>query len=78
MSIAFSADGKRLAIGKLYEKILIVDTASAETVAQADNLKDLGQVTALALNAAEDDLFAGGYSSQTLSWNIDEKGRLSN
>lgn len=76
-SLAFSPDGKWLALGKQDEKILLYNAQNGQQVDVIERLKDLGQVTALVFSHDSAFLIAGGYSGQLLVWKVASDGHLS-
>lgn len=77
-SIAYSPDGKWFAIGKMDEKLLLMDKSSSNVMMELEKLSELGRVTTLAFSPAGDYLVAGGYNGQLIGWNVTDDGKLTN
>lgn len=75
-SIAFSPNGKWLAVGKSDEKILLFNATNGEQVFELVGLRELGKVNALTFSSDGSYLIAGGYSGQMLFWKVESDGRL--
>jgi len=73
---AFSPDGKWFAIGKMDEKIRLLDKSTSNLMTELKDLSDLGKVTALAFSPAGDYLVAGGSKGQLLGWKVTDDGKL--
>jgi WD40 repeat protein len=69
-SLAFSPDGRRLAVGKLDGAVLLLDVESGRRLAEQTGLGELGQITALSFAADGQQLFLGGYSGAIQVWHL--------
>lgn len=68
MSLAFSRDGRRLAIGKLDSSLIVYDVESGERLLARDHVTKLGQVSALGFAPSGDVVYAGGWSGAIMSF----------
>lgn len=75
-SLAFSPDGRFLAVGKLDRVILLFDVDKSQRVAMLDDLDSLGQVTCVAFSPDGQKLLAGGYKGRIQVWNVGPEGDL--
>lgn len=75
-SLAFSADSRWLAAGKMDRTVLIFDMETGRRLAEATELRDLGQVECLAFAPDSGFLLAGGSSGLTQVWPLEPSGQL--
>jgi WD40 repeat protein len=71
-SLSFSADGGRLAVGRIDMGLTVFDIESGKPVFQRDRLASLGPIVALAWTPDGKYLFAGGQNGQIQSWEVAE------
>jgi hypothetical protein len=71
-SLSFSADGGRLAVGRIDAGFTVFDIESGKAVFQRDRLASLGAVVSLAWSPDGKYLFAGGQSGQLVSWEVEQ------
>ncbi len=75
-SLAFSADSRWLAAGKMDRTIMIFDMEAGSRIAMATDLRELGQIECIAFAPDGKHLFAGGSSGATQLWPVDPGGQL--
>jgi hypothetical protein len=75
-SLAFSPDGRFLAVGKLDRAIGIYDIDKNVRAASRENLNDLGEVTSLAFTPDGRKLLSGGHGGRIQMWNVSDSGQL--
>ncbi len=75
-SLAFSADSRWLAAGKMDQTILIFDLETGSRIAGATDLGELGQIECVAFAPDGEHLFAGGSSGATQVWPFQPGGQL--
>ena len=75
-SLAFSADSRWLAAGKMDRTIMVFDMEAGSRIAVATDLRELGQVECIAFAPDGKHLFAGGSSGATQLWPVDPGGQL--
>jgi len=75
-SLAFSEDGTWLAAGKMDSVIVLFDAMTGGVLGQVEDLRELGQVTQVAINADKSRLVAGGYSGETKAFEISSAGKI--
>jgi WD40 repeat protein len=75
-SLAFSPDGKLLAVGKLDKAIWIFDVRRSRRTAMYRNLEGLDQVTCLAFTHDGKQLLSGGHSGRIQVWDVASGGTL--
>lgn len=75
-SLAFSADSRWLAAGKMDQTILIFDLEKGSRSAGATDLSELGQIECLTFAPDGKHLFAGGSSGATQAWPLQPSGQL--
>ena len=69
-SLSFSADGSRLAAGRIDAGFTVFDIDSGKPVFQRDRLASLGSIVALAWSPDGKYLFTGGQTGQLVSWEV--------
>jgi hypothetical protein len=75
-SLAFSADSRWLAAGKMDRTVMIFDMETGSRIAVATDLRELGQIECIAFAPDGKHLFAGGSSGVTQFWPVDPGGQL--
>lgn len=75
-SLAFSADSRWLAAGKMDRTVMIFDMETGSRLAEAKDLRDLGQIECLAFAPDSGFLWAGGSSGLTQAWPLEPGGQL--
>lgn len=70
MSLAFSRDGRQLAVGKLDSSLLVFDVESGEQRMKRERITKLGQVAAVAFAPSGDVVYAGGWSGAIESFSL--------
>jgi tricorn protease-like protein len=69
-SLAFSADGNRLAVGRIDAGFTVYDIESGKPAFQRERLNNLGPVVAVAWSPDGKYLFTGGQSGKLVSWEV--------
>lgn len=75
-SLAFSPDGRFLAVGKMDKTLMVFDVNESARVAYFDELEALDQITCVAFTPNGAALLAGGSRGQIKVWNVSPKGLL--
>ena len=75
-SLAFSADGRFLVVGKFDDAIEVFDVDKSVRVDFHEKLEGMGQVTCLAFSADGRKLLSGGNSGRIQVWDVHDGGRL--
>lgn len=75
-SLAFSPDGRFLAVGKMDRAVMLFDVDKSQRVAMVEDLEGLGQVTSLAFSPDGRKLLAGGYNGRIQVWDVGAEGTL--
>jgi WD40 repeat protein len=77
-SMTFLNNDAWIAVGRLDTTINVFDAKSGAVLFQSDRIDDLGQVTALERSHDSKHLIAGGSKGQSLVFEVDSQGQLSN
>jgi WD40 repeat protein len=75
-SLAFSPDGRLLALGRIEEAIEVLDVRVSKRIAEARKLRHLDEVTHLVFTPDGRRLISGGESGVIQEWNVDALGGL--
>lgn len=75
-SLAFSPDGRLLAVGKMDEMLVMFDVNAQARVSLHPGLQGLGQVTAVAFTPDGTKLLTGGHRGRIQIWNVKRTGQL--
>jgi len=76
-SLAFSPNGKLLAVGKMDRALLVFDVDQAARTARHEKLENLGEVTCMAFTPDGTKLLTGGRQGRIQVWNVAGSGELS-
>lgn len=76
-SLAFSPDGRLLAVGKTDRAVMVFDVEKQQRVAFVEKLEGLGQVTAACFSPDGRYLLTGGYTGRIQLWEVAADGGLS-
>ena len=75
-SLAFSPDGRFLAVGKFDGSIMVFDVDKSKMVAQSSRMSELGQVTCMVFSPDGRRLLAGGSRGRIQVYDVASDGRL--
>jgi len=75
-SMAFSPEGKFLAVGKMDRAVLVYDVDKSERVSSHTKLDQLGQIKCCTFTPDGDKLLTGGSEGRIQIWSVTADGRL--
>ncbi len=75
-SLAFAANGRYLAAGKLDASVVVLDATTGQSLHSESHRNDLGQIQGLAFTTDGHRLIAGGHRGVIQVWDVDEAGHL--
>jgi len=75
-SLAFSPDGRVLAVGKMDSAVILFEVPSGRRLSEQTNLRPLGQITALSFTPDGLRLMLGGSSGMIQVWHLGAGGLL--
>jgi WD40 repeat protein/mono/diheme cytochrome c family protein len=76
-SLAFSPDGKRLAVGKKDSGVMLLDLESGARLSMSDKIDSLREISAVTFTPDGRKLMAGARSGEIRTWDIGSEGQLS-